>query len=121
MGKPLGSGVRRSACSMPLVNAGRYLVHWRMCPVNAFGEVGGSLSKPRVRPEQDPPFPHGLFSRPVAVCKNPGRFITGLYRGPDFRRRCGLAMKLDQHVALPFRTSVRTQRAMKSAERRGAM
>jgi hypothetical protein len=27
----------------------------------------------------------------------------------------------DQHVALPSRASVRTQRAMKSADRRGAM
>jgi hypothetical protein len=67
------------------------------------------------------PFPYGLLGRPAAVCKNPGRFIAGLYRRPDLRRRRGLAVKLDQHVALPSRASVRTQIAIKSADRRGAM
>lgn len=66
-------------------------------------------------------FPDGLFSGPVALRKNPGGFITGLYRSPDLRRRRPLAMKLDQHVALPSPASVKIQRAMKSADRRGAM
>ena len=67
------------------------------------------------------PFPYSLFSRPVAFRENPSWFIAGLYRRPDLRRRRCMAVKLDQHVALPSRASVRTQRAMKSADRRGAM
>ena len=64
----------------------------------------------------------GLRLRPRHdVCENPSWFIAGLYCSSDLRRRRGLAMKLDQHVALPSRASVRTQRAMKSADRRGAM
>lgn len=55
------------------------------------------------------------------VSENPSWFITCLYRSPELWRRRGLAMKLDQHVALLSRASVKTQPAMKSADRRGAM
>ncbi len=65
------------------------------------------------------PFANGWFCGPVTLGKNPGRFITGLYRRPDLRCRRRLAVKLDQHVALPLRISVEIQRAMKSADRPG--
>lgn len=67
------------------------------------------------------PLPDGLLSCFVAIGKNPGRFITGLNCRPNLRLCCSLAVKFDQDVDLPSRTSFRTDRAMKSADRRGAM
>ena len=63
-----------------------------------------------------------LIACPFACSKRPHTFRTaGPYRRPDLRRCRCLAVKLDQHIALPSRASVRTQRAMKSADRRGAI
>ena len=62
------------------------------------------------------PFPHGLFRRPMAFLKNPGRLIAGLNCRSELRCRGCLAVRLIQHVVLPSRTSLKTLLAMKRAD-----
>ena len=68
-----------------------------------------------------PPFVNGLLSRPVSLCQNRRRLVTALDRSPHLRRRRRLLVKMDQHGRTPLRMSLRTDLAMKNAERRGSM
>ncbi len=89
-------------------------LRWRQRRLKAMGRVAAILHAGTLAP-----FPYGLFRGPVTLGKNPRRVVTGLYGRPDLRWRRRLTVKLDHHVALPSRASVKTQRAMKNAERRG--
>ena len=100
----------------PAQRHGHSLLRGRQCGLKPMRRMAAIFNASALTP-----FPYSLLRRPVAFRENPGGFIAGLYRRPDLRRRRCLAVKLDQHVALPSRASVRTQRAMKSADRRGAM
>lgn len=52
---------------------------------------------------------------------DPGRFLTDLCGRPDLRGRRRLAVKLDQHPDLLFRTSLKTELTVNNADRQGAM
>ncbi len=93
---------------------GDSFLRWRQRRLKAMGRVAAILHAGTLAP-----FPYGLFRGPVTLGKNPRRVVTGLYGRPDLRWRRRLTVKLDHHVALPSRASVKTQRAMKNAERRG--
>ncbi len=95
---------------------GDSFLRWRQRRLKAMGRVAAILHAGTLVP-----FPYGLFRGPVTLGKNPRRVVTGLYGRPDLRWRHRLTVKLDHHVALPSRALVKTQRAMKNAERRGAI
>ena len=67
------------------------------------------------------PLVDGLLGRPEPLRKDRGRRVAGLDRRPNFRRRRRLLVKMDQHARTPLRMSLRTDLAMKNAERRGSM
>jgi hypothetical protein len=82
-----------------------------------------------------PPFIHRLFGRAKPFGQNRRSLIAGLDRGSNFRRRRCLLVKLDQHGRPPFRLagkqspglfsdplhSLKTDLAIKKADRRGSM
>ena len=86
-------------------------VVWRRC--------GVWLRFPTVSPLM--PLPHDLPRVSLALRNNLCRFSVRLDRRSDLRRHSRLAVQFDQHVALPSETSLITDRAMISAERRRAM
>ena len=63
----------------------------------------------------------GLLGRPEPLRKSRRRLIAGLNRRAHLRRRRRLAVKMDQHGRTPLRISLKTDLAMKNAERRGSM
>ena len=67
------------------------------------------------------PFVDGLLGRAEPLRQHRGRLVTGLDRRPNLRRRRCLAVKMDQHGRTPFLMSLRTDLAMKTADRRGSM
>jgi hypothetical protein len=67
------------------------------------------------------PFVDSLLRDPETLGQYWRRFRARLYRGPNLRRRRSLLVKMDQHGRTPSRTSLRTDLAMKSADRRGLM
>ena len=64
---------------------------------------------------------NSLLGGAEAFCQSRRRLITGLDRRPHLRRRRRLAVKMDQHACTPLRMSLKTDLAMKNAERRGSM
>ena len=65
------------------------------------------------------PLVDGLLGRAKPLRQHRGWLVAGLDRRPHLRRRRRLAVKMDQHVRTPLRMSLRTDLAMKNAERRG--
>ena len=68
-----------------------------------------------------PPFVDGLLGRAEPLRQGRRGLNAGLDRRPHLRRRRRLLVKMDQHVRTPLRMSLRTDLAMKNAERRGSM
>lgn len=67
------------------------------------------------------PLPHRLLRDPVALRHDPRRLVARLDSSPDLWRRRRLLVKLDQDPCPPFLTALRTDFAMKKADRRGSM
>ena len=67
------------------------------------------------------PFADGLPGGAEARRQHRGRLITGLDRRPHLWRRRRLLVKMDQHVRTPLRMSLKTDLAMKKADRREEM
>lgn len=81
------------------------------------------------------PFVHRLLGRAEPFRQNRRSFVTGLARRPHSQRFGSLLVKMDQQVRTPSRLagkqstgllsapphSLRTDRAMKNADRRGSM
>ncbi len=67
------------------------------------------------------PFVDGLLGRPEPLRQRRRRLCAGLDRRPNLGRRRRLLVKMDQHASTPLRMSLRTDLAMKNAERRGSM
>ncbi len=65
-----------------------------------------------------PPFVDGLLSRAEPFRQHRRGRVAGPDRSPNLRRRRRLLVKMDQHGRVPPRISLRTDRAMKNAERR---
>ena len=68
-----------------------------------------------------PSFVEGLLSRSEPFGQGRRRIVTRLNRSPHLRRGRTLLVKVDQHGRTPFRMSLRTDLAMKNAERRESM
>ena len=68
-----------------------------------------------------PPLVDRLFGRAEPLRQNRRRLATRLDRSPHLRRSRRLLVKMDQHGGPPFRMSLRTDLAMKKADRRGSM
>ena len=62
-----------------------------------------------------------LLGRAEPLREDGRRLPAGLDRCPNLRRRRRLLVKMDQHARNPLRMSLRTDLAMKNAERRGSM
>jgi hypothetical protein len=68
-----------------------------------------------------PSFVEGLLSRSEPFGQDRHRIVIRLNRSLHLRRGLSLLVKMDQHGRTPFRMSLRTDLAMKNAERRGSM
>jgi hypothetical protein len=67
------------------------------------------------------PLPSRLLRDPVAIRHDPRRLVARLDSSPDFWRRRRLLVKLDERPCTPFLTALRTDFAMKKADRRELM
>ena len=67
------------------------------------------------------PFVDRLLGRAEPFRQNRRGLSAGLDRRPNLRCRRCLLVKVDQHGRTSFRMSLRTDLAMKNAERRGSM
>jgi len=67
------------------------------------------------------PFIHRLLSRSEAFGQGRCRLIACLECSPDLGCCRRLLVKMDQHGCTPSRMSLRTDLAMKNADRRGSM
>ena len=68
-----------------------------------------------------PSFVEGLLSLSEPFGQDRHRIVTRLNRSLHLQRGLSLLVKMDQHGRTPFRMSLRTDLAMKNAERRGSM
>ena len=71
--------------------------------------------------ENDPLDRFLILRTPEAFRERRSGITAGLDCGPNLRRRCRLLVKMNQHGGSPSRSSLRTDLAMKSADRRGEM
>jgi len=60
-----------------------------------------------------------ILRTPETFCKCRSSIIAGLNSSSNLWRRRGLLVKMNQHGSTPFRSSLRTDLAMNSADRRG--
>ena len=95
---------------------GEALLGWRQRRLQPMGRMAAILDAIALAPLVD-----GLRCHPETLGKNRPCIIAVLNRRSDLRRRRRLLVKMDQHGRPPSRSSLRTDLAMKRADRRGEM